>query len=58
MEEMLGSVFGLFIIWLADKMFGMKGAACALIALLVCIVLLGGMDLFHGDGLFKTLFGR
>ena len=58
MEEMLGSLLGLLIVWLADRMFGMKGAACALIALMVCIVLIGGLDLFHGASLFSTLFGR
>ncbi len=58
MEEMLGAVLGLFVVWLADRLFGMKGAACALIALLVCTVLLGGLDLFHGRGVIDRLLGH
>ena len=56
MEEMLGAVSGLVVIWLADRFFGMKGAACVLIALLACTVLLGGLDIFQGSGVIDRLF--
>ena len=58
MENMLGAVLGLFVVWLADKFFGAKGAAAALVALLAGTVLLGGLDLFGGKGLFDALMRK
>jgi len=55
MDELAGALAGLVAVFAVDKLFGGKAAVYVFAAMLALFLILGGMDIFHGEGFLQYL---
>ena len=55
MDEIAGALIGLVVIFAVDKLFGGKTAIYVFAVMMALILIVGGMDIFHGESFLQYM---